>query len=327
MSHPSFLLSLYTTMLRIRMVEEAIVERYPEQEMRCPTHLCIGQEAPPAGVSAHLVRRDLVFSGHRSHGHFLAKGGDLRAMFAELYGRVTGCARGKGGSQHLVDLANGFVSSAPILASTIPVAAGAAWGAVMAGEDRVVVAYLGDGATEEGAFHEALNFAGAKRLPIIFVCENNLYSVHTALEARQPNRPIAALGAANGMASATGDGNDVEEVSSLAKAAVERARGGGGPTLLELFTYRWKEHCGPASDIGLGYRSEAELATWMARDPLIKARRRLVAGGELDDASDEDLRREISAEIEDAIEFARQSPFPEPAELHRHLYGTAGAIP
>lgn len=326
MADPASLKSLYAAMLRIRMVEEAIVAHYPEQEMRCPTHLCIGQEAPPAGVSAYLRNQDLVFSGHRSHGHYLAKGGDLKAMFAELYGRVTGCARGKGGSQHLVDLAHGFVSSAPILASTIPVAAGAAWGAVMAGEDRVVVAYLGDGATEEGAFHEALNFAGTKRLPILFVCENNLYSVHSALGVRQPDRPIAALGAANGMAAGSGDGNDVEAVAALAKAAVTRARAGEGPTLLELFTYRWKEHCGPASDVGLGYRSAAELDAWMARDPLIIARQRLVAAGGLDDTQDDDLRRAIRAEIEDAIAFARQSPFPEPAELYRHLYGTAGAI-
>ncbi len=210
-----------------------------------------------------------MFSGHRSHGHFLAKGGDLKAMIAELYGRVTGCASGKGGSQHLIDLQSGFMGSAPILASTISVGVGAAWGALQNGDGRVVVVYFGDGATEEGMFHEAMNFAGLKRLPLIFVCENNLYSVHSAMEVRQPPRSITAIGAAHHIAAAQGDGNDIRAVYELAEQAVSRARTGAGPTLLEFMTYRWMEHCGPHGDTDLGYRLASELDAWKAKDPLV----------------------------------------------------------
>ena len=222
-------LDLYREMLRIRLVEERIGDLYAEQEMRCPTHLSIGQEAPPVGVSAHLRRDDLVFSGHRSHAHYLAKGGDLKAMLAELYGRETGCAAGKGGSQHLIDLDCGFMGSAPILASTISVGVGAAWAARLDGHDKVFVIYFGDGATEEGTFHEALNFAGTHRLAVVFVCENNLYSVHSALDVRQPNRPIHSLAPAHGLHALHGDGNDVDVVHDLAARRSRAPAGVRGP--------------------------------------------------------------------------------------------------
>ena len=312
-------------MLRIRMVEEEIVRRYPEQEMRCPTHICIGHEAPPVGVSAHLRPGDKVFSAHRSHGHYLAKGGELRGMIAELYGRATGCARGKGGSQHLIDLEAGFMGSAPILASTISVGVGVAWAARRRGEERVVAIYFGDGATEEGAFHEALNFAGVNRLPVLFVCENNLYSVHTPLEVRQPKgRQIHALAAAHGMAGLAGDGNDADAVWRIAKNAVASARAGGGPVLLEYFTYRWKEHCGPNEDIGLGYRSQEELDSWAAHCPIVNYAARLEEEKVIGAADMGRMRGEIEAEITDAFDFARSSPFPEPAELARFVYPTSG---
>lgn len=307
-------------MLRIRLVEEKIVALYPEQEMRCPTHLSIGQEAPPTGVSAHLQVADLVFSGHRSHGHYIAKGGNLRRMLAELYGRVTGCARGKGGSQHLIDTECGFMGAAPILASTISVGVGAAWGAVMAGENRVVVVYFGDGATEEGSFHEAMNFAGVKRLPVVFVCENNLYSVHSALDVRQPKRSIAELGYAHGIASLKGDGNDVDIVSRLAAEAVDRARGGAGATIIELMTYRWLEHCGPNDDVALNYRSAQEVEEWRARDPVETYRVRLANENVLDASLDAAIHEKISAEIDDAVAFAKASPYPDSAELHEHVF-------
>ena len=313
-------LAMFFSMLRIRMVEDALADLYSEQEMRCPVHLCTGQEAPPVGVSAHLARNDLVFSAHRSHGHYLAKGGDLKGMFAEIYGRVTGCARGKGGSQHLIDLACGFMGSAPILASTISVAVGTAWGIVMNGEQRVVVAYFGDGATEEGTFHEALNFAGVKKLPILLVCENNLYSVHSTKEVRQPDRPIAALAAAHGLLGLEGDGNDVEAVHSLAERAIARARSGAGGSIIELATYRWLEHCGPNEDVNLGYRSANEIDAWKQRDPLIVTRSRLHAAGILDDAREEVERKLICEEIASAVAFAKSSAYPEPSELFADLY-------
>lgn len=311
---------MYEQLVRTRMVEEAIVALYPQQEMRCPTHLSVGQEAPAVGVSAHLATSDLAFGGHRSHAHYLAKGGNLKAMLAELYGKVTGCARGKGGSQHLIDTSCGFMGAAPILSSTISVGVGAGWGALQEGKGRVVVVYFGDGATEEGNFHEAMNFAGVKRLPVIFVCENNLYSVHSALDIRQPNRPISELGKAHGMSALQGDGNDVDVVSRFTAEAVARARKGGGATLIELMTYRFLEHCGPNTDSNLKYRTDAEVAEWKSRDPVETFRRRLMAEGAWDDARNVQLLARISAEIEEAVDFAKSSPFPEVTELYQHVY-------
>lgn len=313
-------LSMYRQMLRIRLVEERIGDLYAEQEMRCPTHLCIGQEAPPAGVSAHLRRDDLVFSGHRSHGHYLAKGGDLKGMLAELYGRETGCAAGKGGSQHLIDLDCGFMGSAPILASTISVGVGAAWAARMDGRDQVVVVYFGDGATEEGTFHEALNFAGTFKLAVVFVCENNLYSVHSALDIRQPPRPIHTLAAAHGMVGLHGDGNDADVVWRLGGEAVARARAGEGPSIVEFATYRWREHCGPNGDLELKYRTDAEFAEWQGRDPVRVYRDRLIGEGLLTAAADAAMTAVIEAEMADAVAFAKASPFPKPEALARFVY-------
>ncbi|MEM9139366.1 MAG: thiamine pyrophosphate-dependent dehydrogenase E1 component subunit alpha [Pseudomonadota bacterium] len=305
--------AIYRAMLRIRLAEERIGVRYAEQEMRCPTHLCIGQEAPPAAVCAHLRPQDLVFSNHRSHGHYLAKGADLTAMIAELYGRATGCADGKGGSQHLIDLEAGFMGSAPILASTISVGVGAAWAAKLDGRDEVSAIFFGDGATEEGTFHEAMNFAATAALPVIFVCENNLYSVHSDMPVRQPDRAIAALGPAHGMPAARVDGNDADAVFALAGAAMARAVAGDGPSLIECLTYRWREHCGPNEDTGLGYRSQAEFDAWAAHDPLVVAEDAVGA----DEAAA--MRAEISAELDLAFDTAIQAPFPEAAELTTHI--------
>lgn len=312
---------MFQEALRIRMVEEEIVRRYGEQEMRCPTHICIGQEAPPVGVSAHLEKADLVFSAHRSHGHYLAKGADLKAMIAELYGRATGCALGKGGSQHLIDLEAGFMGSAPILASTISVGVGAAWAAKRRNEPRVVVIYFGDGATEEGAFHEALNFAGVNALPVVFVCENNLYSVHTPMEVRQPvGRSVHHLADVHGATGLYGDGNDVDVAWELGGQALERARSGGGPVLVEFMTYRWKEHCGPNEDIDLGYRSATEMAEWQANCPVARYSERLMSEGILDAGGLSEMRVGIQAEIDEAFDFAKASPYPEPSELDRFVY-------
>jgi TPP-dependent pyruvate/acetoin dehydrogenase alpha subunit len=318
---PDLRRNLFEAMLRIRLVEERIAQLYPDQEIRCPTHLCVGQEAPPAGVSAHLARSDMVFSAHRSHGHYLAKGGDLKAMLAELYGRVTGCALGKGGSQHLVDLDAGFMGSAPILASTIAVGVGAAFGARMRGESRVVVIYFGDAAVEEGAFHEAVNFAAVQRLPVLFVCENNLYSVHSPLAVRQPaGRSIADLARGHGIAAEAGNGNDAEAVWHLAGAAVARARRGEGPSFLELATYRHLEHVGPLGDLQLGYRSAEEHAAWLLRCPVATYRACLEDEGTLAPGDADELGRRIGRWVEEAVVFARASPFPPAEMLMQHVY-------
>ena len=309
---------MHFAMLRIRRVEEEIVRRYGEGEMRCPTHFCIGQEAVPVGMSAHLRSDDYAFSGHRSHGHYLAKGGDLFAMISELYGRETGCAKGRGGSQHLIDLDAGFVASAPILAGTLPIAVGAAFGSKRLGRDNLSIVYFGDGATEEGSFHEALNYASVHRLPVLFVCENNLYSVHSDLAVRQPtNRQIVDIGKAHGIPGIRADGNDVDAVWSVAAEAVERARSGGGPTLFEFMTYRWLEHCGPNEDFKLGYRSREEFDSWRKLCPLHRSEEGLRRDGFLNDAQIAGREEELKNEIDQTVAMARAAPFPDPATLKR----------
>ena len=313
--------NLYYQMLRIRVVEERIADLYHEQEMRCPVHLSIGQEGAAVGVCAALSTQDYVLGNHRSHSHYLAKGGDLKAMLAELYGKATGCAQGKGGSMHLVDLSVGFLGATPIVASSIAIAAGAAFGSMLQGQPRVTVAFFGEAATEEGVMHETLNFAALKKLPMIFVCENNLYSVYSPLSVRQPaERDLALIAQGHGIEARRGDGNDVFEVNSMATEAVERARGGQGATLLELTTYRWREHVGPFYDNDLGYRTEAEFLAWKDHDPLELARAVLVADGVLSDQQIADMQSRIADEIDEAVAFAKVSPFPEQDQLIQHLY-------
>jgi TPP-dependent pyruvate/acetoin dehydrogenase alpha subunit len=313
--------SLLRGMLRIRMIEERIKALYAEQEMRCPTHFSIGQEAAAVGVCARLTREELITSAHRSHAHYLAKGGDLRAMLAELYGKVTGCARGKGGSMHLIDRAAGFLGAVPIVGATIPIGVGAALASVMRGRPRLSVIFFGDAATETGVFHETLNFAAIHKLPIVMVCENNLYSVLTPLRWRHPDgREIAQLARGHGVPTLQGDGNDADVVHALAGEAVEHARSGRGPMFVELATYRWLEHCGPNDDQHLGYRPRGEFAAWQARDPLKLYTERLRRRGLVSDADLAAMTSAITAEIDDAVTFARSSPFPARQELAEHVY-------
>ncbi len=314
---------LFYEMLRIRLVEEKIVELYPEQEIRCPVHLCIGQEAVAVGVSANLRREDYVLSNHRSHGHYLAKGGDLRSMMAELYGKATGCSMGKGGSMHLVDLSVGYLGSAPIVGSTIPIAVGTALGSVMRGEPRVTTIYFGEGATEEGVFHEAINFAAVKKLPVVFICENNLYSVYSPLSVRQPEgREVFRLAQGHGVESVQGNGNDVVQVAALTGRAVNKTRQGGGPTFLEFKTYRWREHCGPNYDNDLGYRTESEFLEWKKHCPISTLKEQLLNEGFLTEIEIDTLTTTLSAEIDEAVLFAKKSPFPDPGMLMEHRYAS-----
>jgi 2-oxoisovalerate dehydrogenase E1 component len=269
------LLDGYRQMQRIRRVEETVARRYGEWKMRCPVHLCIGEEAIAVGVSLALRRSDLVYSNHRAHGHYLAKGGDLSALIAEFHGKASGCAGGWGGSMHLIDIRAGFMGSTPIVGGTVPVAAGAAWANRLQAGDKVTVVYFGDGCFEEGVVHETMNFAALHRLPIVFVCENNDYSVYTHRRERQPDRPISVIAAAHGLAATTVDGNDVEAVFQAAQTAVDAARRGDGPQFIEAFTHRWLEHCGPNDDDDLAYRQSGELARWLERCPVTAAASRL----------------------------------------------------
>jgi len=317
----TLLKQLYFSMLRIRRIEEKIVELYPEQEMRCPVHLSIGQEGVSAGVSAALNPTDAIFSGHRAHGHYFASGGDLKAFWAELYGKATGCCGGKGGSMHLVDLNAGFIASTPIVASTIPIAVGAAFAAKMQGLKRVVVTFFGEGAAEEGVFHESVNFAVLQQLPIIFLCENNLYSVYTPLTERQPEgRKLYKLAQGYGLPSFEGEGNQVESVYNLTNQAVARARNSQGPTFLEFSTYRWREHCGPNYDNHIGYRTEAEFLAWQARCPLNRTQNQLLEQGALTPEEMDKMEQAIAIDIQNAVSFAQSSPLPRPETMFEHIY-------
>ena len=309
---------LYRQMLRIRLIEEAIADHYGEGEMRCPVHLSIGQEAIAVGVCAALETADKVYSTHRCHAHYLAKGGDLKRMFAEICGKAAGCVGGRGGSMHLMDIPKGMMASVPIVSSSIPVAVGSALADKRTRNGKVTVAFIGDASTEEGVFHESANFASLHKLPVIFVCENNLYSVYTRIDQRQPDRPLVDLAKAHGMYALHGDGNDLEECYRLATEAVARARDEQGPTFLVLDSYRWREHCGPAFDNHVGYRTEEEFKGWESRDPIRRSRERL--GGALSAQQESKMSAEINAEIEDARAFARATPLPDPSQASQHVY-------
>jgi TPP-dependent pyruvate/acetoin dehydrogenase alpha subunit len=314
-------LELLRRMKRIRMVEETIAERYAQGKMRCPTHLCTGQEAVAAGVCAALRSDDFAVSSHRSHGHYLAKGGDLKRMLAEIHGKASGCSKGKGGSMHLIDLTVCFMGSTAIVGGTIPVGVGLGLSIRLQKSEQVSCVFFGDGATEEGVFYESVNFAVLKSLPVLFVCENNLYSVYSPLRVRQPQgREIWRMVEALGCAGEKGDGNDVSDVHSRATAAVEAIRYGDGPRFLEFSTYRWREHCGPNFDDELGYRPEGEYLRWKRRDPILLFESRLLS----EDVTSKEALREmevsIRQEIDDAFAYAEQSPFPDPGEAFSDLF-------
>ena len=319
-SDPSQLRQAYRDMLRIRLVEEEIAARYGQEKMRCPVHLSIGQEAVSVGVS-HLLRpQDQVVSTHRCHAHYLAKGGDLVAMLGELMGKTIGCCGGRGGSMHLFDAPAGVLLSLPIVAASIPVGVGAALAMQQRGKPDVAVIYIGDASLEEGVYHESANFAALHSLPAIFVCENNLYSVYTPLRERQPARPLLELGRAHGMPAEAVDGNDIEAVMRVTAAAVERARGGKGPSFIQADTYRWREHCGPNFDNHIGYRTEAEYQEWKARDPLVRLQRKLTSAGRLSAADEQRMRQEIAAEVAAAFKTAEEAPPPSPETIAVRIY-------
>jgi TPP-dependent pyruvate/acetoin dehydrogenase alpha subunit len=269
------LLELYRLMARIRLFEEKIVELYPQQEMKTPVHLCIGQEAIAAGVCIHLNKEDYIFSTHRSHGHCIAKGMPLELIAAELYGKAGGCSRGRGGSMHLVAPEWGIPGSTAIVGGSIPLAVGAALSAKMQRNGRISAAFFGDGASEEGSFHESLNFAALHRLPVVFICENNFYATNSPQSARQPDCSIAAKAHGYGIPGEVVDGNNLPAVFESAAQAIERARRGDGPTLIEYQTYRWKGHVGPNCDVEMGCRPLEEHEHWLSRCPYDTFRRHL----------------------------------------------------
>ena len=298
-------LELLREMLRIRMVEEAIAKRYGEQQMRCPVHLSIGQEAVAVGVCKAALHSDYLISNHRAHAHFLAKGGDLKAMISEIYGKSTGCCMGRSGSMHLLDRSVGMMGSTPIVGSSIPVGVGIAFSTLLRREKQITIIFFGEGATEEGVYAECLNFATLKKLPVLFVCENNFYSVYSPLEVRQAKeKDRVAIAKGHGMMADQGHGNDVEEVYRKAKVAIDAIRNGEGPAFLEFDTYRHREHCGPNFDNDIGYRTQDEFLEWEKKCPLARQQKKLT---EIDLQA---LAKPIQIEIEEAFQFAKNSPYP-----------------
>lgn len=311
--------SLYYQMLRIRMVEEAIASEYHNQEMRCPVHLCIGEEAIPAGVVSALGKNDIVFSNHRSHGHFLAKGGDLKRMIAEIYGKAAGCSRGIGGSQHLIDLSINFYGSTPIVGGTVPVATGVAWATRLKKEKRVVVSFIGDAAIEGGAFHESLNFASTHKLPILYICENNYYSIFTNLSVRQPKRDIYLLAKVQKAYAFKADGNDILKVYQATRKALDYIRMGVGPAFIEFTTYRLKEHCGPNEE-NPGERPVEEYNKWKKRSPIKRMEKYLWEKKIMTKDEMKRVKIKIAKEIEEAFRFAKESPYPEEKPSEDQVY-------
>lgn len=312
---------LFYNMLRIRMVEEAIANRYAEGKMRCPTHLSIGQEAVSVAIGEQLRSTDLAVSSHRSHAHYLAKGGSLRGLIAELHGKKTGCTQGRGGSMNLSDLSAGFVASKAIIGNTIPVGVGLALAQQLKKSTEMTCIFLGDAAVEEGVFYESLNYAVLEQLPVLFVCENNLYSVNTPLHLRQPkNRPIFELARAIGAKATQFEGNDIFSYCAEVGDIFTDIRGQGGPWFVEFLTYRYKVHCGHEDDLDEKYRPKDELEYWLSRDPVVLLENQLTSSSilSLDDILQ--YREEIQTEIQDAFAFAEASPFPDAAERFDHQY-------
>jgi len=307
----------YKSLYRIRRVEEEIAAVYPTDKIKSTAHLSIGQEAVAVGVCEALEKDDIVFGTYRSHALYLAKGGDLRKMIAELYGKVTGSAKGKGGSMHLIDIEAGAMGASAVVGTTIPHAAGYALAMKLKREATVVVSFFGDGAVDEGVFHETMNFAALKALPIIFVCENNLYAIHTHQLRRQKLGNICDKARSYGMTAKQIPDNDIFAIHEQVSAAAAQLRAGAlGPFFFECLTYRLKEHVGPSEDYHLGYRSREEAEPWVRNDPMTKL------AAQIEPAQRKQIDAVVDAEIRDAFEFAEASAFPPAEELFTDVYGS-----
>ena len=314
-------IELLKKMKIIRMVEETIAKRYSEWKMRCPTHLCTGQEAIAAAVGQALKKDDFVLSTHRAHGHYLSKGGNLNEMIAEIYGKETGCSRGKGGSMHLIDLGVNFIGSTAIVGGTIPLSVGLGLSIKLKKTDQVSCVFFGDAAVEEGVFYESINFAVLKKLPVLFICENNFYSVYSQLKVRQPEgREIYKLAQAIGCQSEQGDGNNVLEIYNKVSSEVNSMRNGGGPYFFEFKTYRWREHCGHNYDNDLGYRTQEEFNSWKEKDPVSIFETFLIKESVITKNEINKIEINIQKELDLAFKFAEDSDFPKYEEAYRNIY-------
>ncbi|MFC2040648.1 thiamine pyrophosphate-dependent dehydrogenase E1 component subunit alpha, partial [Chloroflexota bacterium] len=296
--------ALYYVMLRIQKTERKIASLYHEDEMKTPIHLSLGQEAVSAGVCLNLKATDYVSSNHRSHGHYLAKGGDLTAMIAEMYNRATGCSAGRGGSMHIVDTSVGLLGSSSIVGGGIPIATGMALGSMLKKNGGVAVSFFGDAAVEEGVIYESINFAVLKKLPVVYVCENNFYSVFTPLHKRQANDDVYRRFEGLSIPGYRVDGNNVIDVYTTARKAIENARKGEGPTFIEARTYRLTDHHGTNSGVDVGYRTQEEVDEWSTRCPVKNYADYLLRQRITTAMEQKEIANGIDQEIADAFKFA-----------------------
>jgi len=305
---------VYRSLRRLRRAEEVTAEIYPSDKIKSPVHLSIGQEAVTVGIVDTLMAEDYVAGSYRCHAAYIAKGGDLPAMYAEMYGKSTGCAKGRGGSMHLIETPHNIIGSSAVVGTHIPVAVGHALALKREGKGRLVAVFLGDGATEEGAFYESLNFASLHKLPVLFVCENNGFAIHTPLAKRWATRRLCERVETFGIpAVRIGDG-DVFAIRDAATDAAKAIRNGQGPQFIECETYRWREHVGPGEDYDDGYRERADQAPWVKNDQVARL------AGMLGARERDSIDAEIEAEIAAAVDFAENSPEPEPEELWDNVY-------
>jgi TPP-dependent pyruvate/acetoin dehydrogenase alpha subunit len=311
----------YRALYRIRRVEEEIARVYPHDKIKSPVHLSIGQEAVSVAVCEALRPRDVVFGTYRGHALYLAKGGDLRQMIAELFGKATGCSQGKGGSMHLIDTEAGVMGTSAVVGTTIANAVGYAYAMKYRRDEAVVASFFGDGATEEGVFHESLNFAALKRLPMVFICENNSYAIHTHQLRRQAQANIAERARGYGMHAERIDDGDVMRLHELVRRAIDEIRSGkSGPFFFECKTYRLKEHVGPGDDWQLGYRMPQEAEAWRENDAVLQL------AAQLDDECRHKIELEVECEIEVAFAFAELSPNPRAETLFSDVVAEGQAI-
>lgn len=307
-------------MILIRCAEDKIAEGVASRDIVCPCHLAVGQEAVAVGFARHVKQGDKVFGAHRSHAHFLSLGGDLHQLFAEVQGKETGCSKGMGGSMHLIDIKHQLFGTVPIVAATIPIATGAALASKLDRGSSVAVSFFGDGATEEGAFHESLNFASVMRLPIIYVCENNLFSSHLHISLRQPRNSIARYAEAHAISWDRLDGNDVVALYRSAARAFEAARNGRGPYLIEAVTYRWRGHVGHREDMDVGVKRKENLALWKKRDPIRRLADALVMRFAVTGDQVDDIWRQARARVDALWSTVQSDPMPDPQALLDRVY-------
>jgi TPP-dependent pyruvate/acetoin dehydrogenase alpha subunit len=312
-------LALYKKMVQIRKFEERLYQLFLTRPMPGSMHQYNGQEAVAVGVCAHLEKSDYITSTHRGHGHCIAKGVSLRAIMAEMFAKTTGCCKGMGGSMHIADYGAGMLGAMGIVGSGIPIAVGAAWSCQYRKSGQVAVSFFGDGAVNEGAFHEALNLAGVWRLPVVFVCENNIYGFSTHYRRVTPVEHIAARSASYGMPGKTVDGMDLLAVFETAGEAIGRARRGEGPTLLECKTYRFMGHSRFEKAL---YREPGEVDEWKKRDPIPTFRSFLVDTLEVSEGEIDALERAVEEELEDAVRYAEESPDPGPQDYRQYIFTT-----